>query len=146
MKKVQSILFFLSLFLVGNACNNPNSANAKPVSNGSSITEMADEQGSPVFADLKVNAFKEKMEASENAILIDVRTAEEIAQGKIEGALEMDFYQDDFQNKILELDRDKTYFMYCRSGNRSGKASKFMIENGFMKVYNLDGGYNDWSK
>lgn len=146
MKKAQIILFFLNLFIVGNACNNPNSdiqVSDEPIDPTEIIME---EQGTPEYLDLKVDAFRQKLESTENAIVIDVRTAAEIAEGKITGALEMDFYKDDFQNQILELDKNKSYFMYCRSGNRSGQASKFMTKNGFTQVYNLDGGYSAWIK
>lgn len=146
MKRAQIILFFLSLFVFGNACSNTDSNKSNNTADEKSEISLIEEQGVPVYEDLKVTAFKEKMASVEDAVLIDVRTAEEIAQGKIEGAIELDFYKDNFQSKILELDKDKSYFMYCRSGNRSGKASKFMIENGFTKVYNLDGGYSAWSK
>ena len=52
----------------------------------------------------------------------------------------------DFREKIQELDRDKPVYLYCRSGNRSGKASKIMDELGFKEIVDLKGGYKAWSK
>lgn len=76
-------------------------------------------------------------------IIIDVRTPEEFAQGRLARANQrIDFMAEDFETLAGELDRDQTYYVYCRSGNRSGKAMKWMQENGFDEVYNI-GGYQD---
>lgn len=77
----------------------------------------------------------------ENVVLIDVRTPGEVAQGHIPGAAQfIDFNGADFKTEIGKLDKSKTYIMYCRSGGRSGGASRYMVENGFQNVYNLQGG------
>jgi rhodanese-related sulfurtransferase len=77
----------------------------------------------------------------DSVILIDVRTPGEISQGYIEGADSfINFNSNDFATKINQLDKNYTYVMYCRSGGRSGKASEYMIKNGFSNVYNLQGG------
>ena len=52
-------------------------------------------------------------------VIIDVRTPEEFTDGHIENAINLDFRSDGFRNEIERLDRDKTYLIYCRSGNRS---------------------------
>jgi hypothetical protein len=96
------------------------------------------------YQNLNPNDFKEAFESSDNAVIIDVRTAPEIAVGKISGALEIDFYGADFTQRILQLDRDKAYFMVCRSGGRSAQACSFMSQNGFKEVYNLAGGMIAW--
>lgn len=81
-----------------------------------------------------------------DVVVIDVRTPGEVAEGYIKGASHfIDYYGDDFQAKIKVLDKSKTYVMYCRSGGRSGNASKFMIDNGFKTVYNLEGGITDYT-
>ncbi len=97
------------------------------------------------YEDIGVEAFKGKM-AEPGIVLIDVRTPEEIAEGKIEGAMELNYYDDNFAEELGKMDKDKTYLIYCRSGNRSGKACKLMQEQGFSKLYNLEGGYIEWSK
>ena len=76
--------------------------------------------------------------------ILDVRTPEEVADGYIEGAVNIDFYADDFRDQLDRLDRDKTYLIYCRSGGRSGSARDTMQELGFAEVYNVLGGMNDW--
>ncbi len=97
------------------------------------------------YEDIGVEAFKGRM-AEPGIVLIDVRTPEEIAEGKIEGAMELNYYDDNFAEELGKLDKNKTYLIYCRSGNRSGKACKLMQEQGFSKLYNLEGGYIEWSK
>lgn len=95
--------------------------------------------------DITKTDFIEQFEADENAVLIDVRTEMEIAQGNIEGHLAIDFFSPDFQNKIDTLDRDKNYYIYCRSGNRSMQACYFMNQKGFTgKLVNLAGGFMSW--
>lgn len=83
------------------------------------------------------------MEGS-NAVVLDVRTPPEIAAGKIAGALELDYKSPDFRERLAALDTTKTYLVYCRSGNRSGKACAIMAEMGYDTLYNLAGGYLDW--
>tara|TARA_B100000497_G_scaffold13098_1_gene15009 strand:- start:465 stop:848 length:384 start_codon:yes stop_codon:yes gene_type:complete len=81
----------------------------------------------------------------QNMVLLDVRTFEEIADGKISGAVEIDFYEDNFEANIDKLDKGKHYIVYCRSGVRSTKSVALMKEKGFSKCTNLEGGYNAWS-
>ncbi|MFL0352208.1 rhodanese-like domain-containing protein [Xanthomarina sp. GH4-25] len=76
--------------------------------------------------------------------LIDVRTPEEFSEGFIEGAQNIDFYSDTFDQDILKLDKTKPVVLYCKSGGRSAKCSEKLIEAGFIKVYDLDGGITQW--
>lgn len=95
------------------------------------------------YKNVDASQFGQLMENSETVVL-DIRTPGEIAQGKIAGAVEMDFYQPDFQEKIRQLDKSKTYLVYCRSGGRSRSACQMMQQEGFAKLYNLNGGYLEW--
>ncbi len=76
--------------------------------------------------------------------LVDVRTANEVAAGKIEGAVNIDYYGKSFAEEIAKLDREKTIAVYCRSGNRSGRAMSILKDLGFTKIYNLSGGMSGW--
>jgi phage shock protein E len=83
---------------------------------------------------------------ADEGIIIDVRTKNEYDQGSIKGALTgYDLTSGEFEEKLDSLDKDKTYYLYCRSGNRSGKAAKIMTEKGFKNVNNL-GGYSNLLK
>lgn len=79
-----------------------------------------------------------------NGIILDVRTPAEFKQSAIDGAINIDSMGSNFAKKIEELDKSKTYFVYCRSGNRSGSACKLMGNAGFENVYNLSGGLMRW--
>ncbi|WP_428657936.1 rhodanese-like domain-containing protein [Runella sp.] len=78
------------------------------------------------------------------AVILDVRTAAEVRSGAIKGAINIDLMSADFQQKINQLDKTKTYFVYCRSGHRSGQACRIMGNVGFEHIYNLTGGMMSW--
>jgi rhodanese-related sulfurtransferase len=94
--------------------------------------------------DLSVTEFSAKV-AEAGVITLDVRTPGEFAEGHIEGAQLIDFQSGNFENEISSLDKNATYAVYCRSGNRSGQAVKVMHDAGFHNVYNLNGGVIDWA-
>lgn len=76
--------------------------------------------------------------------LVDVRTAEEYKEGHIKGAVNIDFFADDFVKQFSQFDKEKPLYVYCRSGNRSAKASKQLAEAGFKDIIDLKGGYKAW--
>lgn len=78
-------------------------------------------------------------------VILDVRTPDEYATGHIDGAILADVSDASFASRVAGLDRSATYFVYCRSGNRSAAATSFMIEQGFTSVFELDGGVIAWS-
>lgn len=90
--------------------------------------------------------FKKQIEAKK-AILIDLRTPDEIAKkGKIKGAQEIDFLSKNAETQINKLDKKKTYLIYCAGGGRSGECAELMQKKGFTKVVNLEKGFDDWKK
>jgi len=94
--------------------------------------------------DLGVSEFSTKV-AEAGVITLDVRTPIEFAEGHIEGARLIDFQSGNFENEISALDKNATYAVYCRSGNRSGQAVKVMQDAGFTNVFNMNGGVIDWA-
>ncbi len=98
------------------------------------------------FADVEIqnlNNFLQNNAA--DLVVIDVRTPKEIKEGKIvENALELDFYNNSFEDKLSALDKSKNYLVYCRSGGRSGKTVGKMQKMGFKSAHNLSGGYSAW--
>lgn len=121
-----------------------------------------------LFASCQTSPSKQGTEASENAeqagkiqsisqeealpmlqdstiITIDVRTAEEIAAGYIDGT---DLFIDvngNFDAGLALLDKNKTYLVYCKSGARSSRAAEIMEKAGFTHIYNLEGGISSWN-
>ena len=94
--------------------------------------------------DLGVSEFSTKV-AEAGVITLDVRTPIDFAEGHIEGARLIDFQSGNFENDIAALDKNATYAVYCRSGNRSGQAVKVMQDAGFTSVFNMNGGVIDWA-
>ena len=109
-----------------------------------SILLLAGCSSSSSAVNLSVNEFSDKV-AQAGVITLDVRTPGEFNLGHIEGAQLIDFQSGNFENEILALDKNATYAVYCRSGNRSGQAVKVMHDAGFHNVYNLNGGVIDWA-
>ena len=84
--------------------------------------------------------------AKESIQLLDVRTSKEIEKGFIKTAIFADFYNDNFYaDATKKLDKNKPVYLYCRTGNRSGKATKILQEKGY-KVYNVLGGFTKWKQ
>lgn len=98
------------------------------------------------FENITNETFKAKMQDSKQVIILDVRTIEEFQKGNITGAQNIDVNQQSFKTAIKQLDKDKIYLVYCRSGMRSLKASHILCEAGFTKVYNLSNGYLGWKE
>ncbi len=97
------------------------------------------------MADLTQEDWKKKLEEDNNSIVLDVRTQEEIDLGIIPDSIHIDIYKGQgFIDEIEQLDKTKTYYVYCRSGNRSGQACAIMSQLGFNIAYNLVGGFNEW--
>lgn len=76
--------------------------------------------------------------------LIDIRTPQEVATGRIGNPVVIDFYAPDFQVNIGKLPRDAKILLYCRSSNRTGQAIQLMKSMGFKDVRHIVGGINAW--
>ncbi len=97
--------------------------------------------------ELKPKDFQQQMQATADAVVVDVRTGEEVSKGHIEGAIHIDYKNEDFEKKIAALDKDKTYFVYCGSGVRSSKTARCDEGAlGFKKYYTLEGGIKAWKE
>ncbi len=87
----------------------------------------------------RISAAQFMAEQKADAVVLDVRTPQEFASGHLAEAQNIDFRSAEFRNMVADLDRDQTYYLYCRSGNRSGQASEIMAEMGFTSLYNIGG-------
>lgn len=126
----------VSALMLGGSC----SADKKQTE----ATSVSPEAAAP--QSLAPQAFQAKLKETPDAVLLDVRTPEEIEQGKIAGATPMNFKDSDFETRLSALDKDKTYFVYCAVGGRSGKTVNLLKEKGFAKIYNLEGGFEAWKE
>ena len=97
------------------------------------------------MANLSQEDWKTQLELDTNAVILDVRTDVEVAEGIIPNAIQINIYEGQgFIYKLEELDKSKNYYVYCRSGNRSGQACAIMNQLGFENAYNLVGGILEW--
>ncbi len=95
--------------------------------------------------DLTQEEWASQLAKDDNAVILDVRTDDEIAEGIIPNAIHIDIYKgQEFINEIEKLDKSKNYYVYCRSGNRSGQACAIMEQLGFENAFNLEGGMLEW--
>lgn len=130
---MKKFLFLLSVSLLTFSCDTK-----KENSEASSSSEVV----AATVTNLEPKLFQEK---STNGIILDVRTPEEVAAGKIPGSMAIDFYQEDFATKVGELPKDKEIYVYCAVGARSGQAADLLVQQGFTKVYHLSGGIRAWT-
>lgn len=86
----------------------------------------------------------QKNKANPEFVILDVRTPKEFASGHVEDAVNLDYYSKTIVDDLDRLDKTKTYLIYCRTGNRSGKTFNFMKELRFQKVYHMVGGITRW--
>ena len=97
------------------------------------------------MSDLSQDEWAEQLEGDDNAVILDVRTAEEMEEGYIPDAINIDIYLgQEFLDEIEKLDNSKNYYVYCRSGNRSRQACALMNNMGIPNAFNLEGGIIEW--
>ncbi len=95
--------------------------------------------------DLSQEEWAEQLQNDDQAVILDVRTSDEMEEGHIPSAVHIDIYLGQgFIDELEKLDKTKNYYVYCRSGNRSGQACAIMDSLGFENAYNLEGGFMDW--
>ena len=112
MKQIHKILFFL--LIVNLSCGQTNSKH---------ITEFTEG-------------------AKYNSVLVDVRTPKEYEAGHLPNALNINWFDANFENQFADIDKNKTIYVYCKVGGRSAKAQEKLLSLGYKNVINLEGGYD----
>lgn len=84
--------------------------------------------------------------AGNNIQLIDVRTPKEYKAGHLKNAQNIHLYDNDFEQRIDKLDKNKPVFVYCKVGGRSAEAVEIMQANGFKNITELKGGIDAWQE
>jgi uncharacterized repeat protein (TIGR02543 family) len=92
----------------------------------------------------EANSLIQNNSGSSSFVIMDVRTPAEYATGSILNAININFSAGDFSSKLEQMDRDKTYLIYCQTGARSSQAGETMAGMEFTSIYTLDGGLNAW--
>ncbi|MDP6922373.1 MAG: rhodanese-like domain-containing protein [Lutibacter sp.] len=76
--------------------------------------------------------------------LVDIRSPEEFASGHLQGAVNINYFDENFLTQLATFNKEQPLFIYCRSGNRTAKASPAIRASGFQKLYDLAGGIKQW--
>lgn len=95
---------------------------------------------------LSPDAFEAGLNKDPRHLLIDVRTPEEFNESRLPNSVNIDYQNEKFIDNIKVLDKERPVYVYCHSGRRSVAAQKIMKEQGFQKVYNLEGGIKRWKE
>jgi rhodanese-related sulfurtransferase len=117
------------------------SCNAQQQENASG-TEQSVQQS--LYSDVSNEEAKALINGRPDLQIIDVRTDGEVAQGIIDGAVQIDISKPSFERELAELDKNAPVLVYCRSGGRSKTAQNRMKDMGFKEVHNLRNGYSQW--
>lgn len=109
-------------------------------------TTLSLERQGNAYKDITPIQAKGKIDKSRKVLLLDVRTRDEFLEGHIPGAINIPV--DELESRLDELKRYANFeiIVYCRSGNRSKRASEFLVKQGFKHIYNLSGGIIEWRK
>lgn len=136
MKKYIVILLIGIGGFVANSCTT--SATSAEIKSQSTENTVAKTINAPEFA--------KNIENNKEAIILDVRTPQELAEGYISGAVNIDYSSSNFKEDLNKLDKSKPVYVYCRSGRRSANAMSLLNNLGFTEVYNLNGGIISWAQ
>lgn len=90
--------------------------------------------------------FKKGLSTTKNYILLDVRTPEEFAKGYLTGAININFFDKSFKDKVAQLPLSKPIYVYCAVGGRSAKASALLANLNRREILNMEGGFSAWQK
>lgn len=111
-------------------------------SGDSSASPASETETTASYQQISPDEAKEMMD-DDGAIILDVRTPEEFAEGHIPGAVNLELGTFDQNAAVVIPDKDAILLVYCRSGNRSKTASDILVSMGYTKVFEF-GGIIDW--
>ncbi len=138
------ILFLLiaALTALSAGCSSERTSRNKEKERTTAKKEQVVKQIDPDEAHVMIN----ENEGNKDFVILDVREPEEFDESHLAGAINLDFYEADFRERIEKLDKSKTYLVYCRSANRSAETAKIMEELGFETIYDMSGGIVEWER
>ncbi|GJM14745.1 MAG: rhodanese [Thermodesulfobacteriota bacterium] len=113
---------------------------------GTLFAEQEKESDIKIVSVQEANELIEENNKNPEFVILDVRTIEEHETGHIPDSVNINYKSSNFRDQISELDKEKIYVTYCRSGARSTKSAEIMKEVGFENIYMIDGGIVAWKK
>jgi rhodanese-related sulfurtransferase len=130
-----AILTALCIVFVCDAQPIKDSPSTNPVGQTTIIKKITPKEGYELI---------QKNRRNPDFVILDIRTPEEFESGYIEGAVNINYHSDSFTEDLNKLDKNKTYFIYCRTGRRSSDAVGIMTRQGFKEIYRIDGDIIQW--
>jgi len=103
------------------------------------------EQNITALSAKEASSLIEKHKGDSDFVILDIRTPGEYQSGHLKNAVMVDYYSKSFADEIGRLDKEKSYLVYCRSGNRSARAMDLFKKLQFQKIYHLSSGINSWN-
>ena len=92
------------------------------------------------LANLNFSDFFEQAKADQNGILLDVRTSLEFQQNKIVDCINISYLSDQLADELEQLPKEKTYYVFCRTGRRSLRVCVLLKNAGYQHIFNLENG------
>lgn len=108
------------------------------------IRERAQRAGSWDLAARDAAPIVKKRRGEPDFVILDVRTPGEFKDGRIDGAVNLDFHAGDFGERLALQDRGRTYLVHCAAGGRSAKVAERMKALGFRNVLHMKDGFEAW--
>jgi rhodanese-related sulfurtransferase len=108
------------------------------------IFEQSNQNNSTNLSSTEAKTLIEQNKTNPKFVILDVRTLSEMQESYIKNSVNLDFRSSDFEQKIDNLDKNKTYLVYCKTGFRSQKAVDLMKQKNFLEVYNISNGILEW--
>ena len=132
-----SILALLMVINVGMACKKPSEGKKEETTEPTEVTVN--------YAEISLDTLTFEREIKKpNVVIIDLGYPNDYEQGHIDGAINMNFFEPGFQEKLLLLEKDKSYYLYGKNEGLMKRTAAHMKQNGFEEVYYLEGGWEAW--
>lgn len=131
---MKNILFLIAIILFA-GCGNSQQQDKQ-------VEQDLNEQ---FIKNVSASEFKQLVDAG-NGIILDVRTPQEVSEGYINNASTINIYDENFEEKINLIPKEKEIYVYCKGGGRSSEAVEILQKNGFNKLYNLSNGIMEWEE
>ncbi|PKA83585.1 rhodanese-related sulfurtransferase [Ulvibacter sp. MAR_2010_11] len=137
MKKITYILILLVTF---QGCKETTEKDTSEIASEASVAS----ESQVILKILSPQEFEAKIGLDSLSQLVDVRTVEEYNDGHLSFATNYSITDEDFQKNAVSLVKERPVYVYCKSGGRSARASKLLVDLGFTQVYDLQGGITAW--
>jgi rhodanese-related sulfurtransferase len=104
---------------------------------------VTDSPQQPHFANIDSESYQEHFHPGDHT-LVDVRELHEWMRGHLPGAIHIPL--GDLEDQLNDIPNDKPVVLVCATGVRSMVGAEFLLESGYMEVYNLSDGTMGWAR